>query len=479
MKRLFTSVFLLAVLLLTASSVSAQTSYTDDQGVQYSIADGKATITGYTGSATTITIPATVNGATFVAIGANAFKGNTTLATVNIESDGSNPSDLLSIGESAFEGCTSLTAVNGYLRKLVDIGDKACSGCTSLVTFSNVANKLVFAQAAYSTNIGTPVKVGKEAFKGCKFQYLSNTTSVGELGEGCFEDCTELANNSTSGTTALFTNLRQVPARAFKNCSKLERVGNMSHITSYGDEAFSGCSSLITIGNTANKLFFISKADLGEETLTVGKEAFKGCKFQYVSNATQVSSFGEGAFEDCAMLANDIENIFSFSGATEIPARMFKNCVSLQRVGNVAKVTTIGESAFEGCSAFTAYGNEADIVRFPSGLTAIGASAFTGCDALVEVQVPWETPLTITEDVFSATAYAAATLKVPVGTEDAYAAATGWEKFTNVVTGIRTIENVENTVTNDAWYTVDGKRLQGEPATKGVYIHNNKKVVVK
>ena len=46
-------------------------------------------------------------------------------------------------------------------------------------------------------------------------------------------------------------------------------------------------------------------------------------------------------------------------------------------------------------------------------------------------------------------------------------------------TGIRTIENVENTVTNDAWYTVDGKRLQGEPATKGLYIHNGKKIVIK
>lgn len=46
-------------------------------------------------------------------------------------------------------------------------------------------------------------------------------------------------------------------------------------------------------------------------------------------------------------------------------------------------------------------------------------------------------------------------------------------------TGIRTIDNVENTVDNDAWYTLDGKRLQGEPATKGMYVRGGKKVVVK
>jgi hypothetical protein len=31
---------------------------------------------------------------------------------------------------------------------------------------------------------------------------------------------------------------------------------------------------------------------------------------------------------------------------------------------------------------------------------------------------------------------------------------------------------------NDAWYTIDGRKLQGKPTQKGVYINRNKKRVV-
>ena len=31
----------------------------------------------------------------------------------------------------------------------------------------------------------------------------------------------------------------------------------------------------------------------------------------------------------------------------------------------------------------------------------------------------------------------------------------------------------------DAWYTLDGRRMEGKPSTKGIYINNNKKVIIK
>ena len=31
----------------------------------------------------------------------------------------------------------------------------------------------------------------------------------------------------------------------------------------------------------------------------------------------------------------------------------------------------------------------------------------------------------------------------------------------------------------DAWYTLDGRRLQGKPTASGIYINNGKKVVIK
>jgi len=33
--------------------------------------------------------------------------------------------------------------------------------------------------------------------------------------------------------------------------------------------------------------------------------------------------------------------------------------------------------------------------------------------------------------------------------------------------------------TTDGWYTIDGIKLEGEPTTKGIYIVNGKKVIIK
>jgi uncharacterized repeat protein (TIGR02543 family) len=49
------------------------------------------------------------------------------------------------------------------------------------------------------------------------------------------------------------------------------------------------------------------------------------------------------------------------------------------------------------------------------------------------------------------------------------------------VTGIGTISTKtgEGTIDNGAWYSLDGRRIEGKPSTKGVYINNGNKVVIK
>ena len=37
----------------------------------------------------------------------------------------------------------------------------------------------------------------------------------------------------------------------------------------------------------------------------------------------------------------------------------------------------------------------------------------------------------------------------------------------------------EMTFDSEAWYTLDGVRLSGKPSTKGIYINNGKKIVIK
>ena len=49
----------------------------------------------------------------------------------------------------------------------------------------------------------------------------------------------------------------------------------------------------------------------------------------------------------------------------------------------------------------------------------------------------------------------------------------------NETDGIETITNEHHKTTNGIWYTIDGKRLNGQPTRKGVYIVDGKKMIIK
>ena len=40
------------------------------------------------------------------------------------------------------------------------------------------------------------------------------------------------------------------------------------------------------------------------------------------------------------------------------------------------------------------------------------------------------------------------------------------------------VVNGQGSMANDQWYTIDGRRLEGKPSTKGLYIHNGKKLMI-
>jgi hypothetical protein len=60
-----------------------------------------------------------------------------------------------------------------------------------------------------------------------------------------------------------------------------------------------------------------------------------------------------------------------------------------------------------------------------------------------------------------------------------------WVNFDNFMllmettSGIEAINNTPFTMNQHAWYTLDGRRLQEQPTTKGIYIYNQRKVVVR
>jgi hypothetical protein len=60
-----------------------------------------------------------------------------------------------------------------------------------------------------------------------------------------------------------------------------------------------------------------------------------------------------------------------------------------------------------------------------------------------------------------------------------------WVSFDNfnlqreATTGIEAINREPLTVSQHVWYTIDGRRLNGKPSRRGIYIHNNQKIIVR
>ena len=96
----------------------------------YSVENGEATITGYSGSGGAVVIPSEVNGAPVkVLSGYPPIFGNPNTSVTSITI----PNGVRSIGPSAFSSCTSLTSIT-IPNSVTSIGGYAFSGCTSLTS---------------------------------------------------------------------------------------------------------------------------------------------------------------------------------------------------------------------------------------------------------------------------------------------------------------------------------------------------------
>lgn len=128
---LILSIVMLMGVIPMGMSFAAET----EGGYVYEVADGKATIVGYTGSETNIVIPATLGGYPVVRIGADEasrlmpFHSNETVVSVTI------PDSVECIGYGAFYKCTALeTVIMGDGVKVIEKGVfRDCSKLVSIV----------------------------------------------------------------------------------------------------------------------------------------------------------------------------------------------------------------------------------------------------------------------------------------------------------------------------------------------------------
>lgn len=370
-----------------------------------------------------------------------------------------------------------------------------------------------FSYCSSLTSIAIPngvKEIGSDAFLGCSgLTSIELPSSVTYIGGNVFENCSSLTS------IELPDRLRSINVCAFINCSGLTSITIPDSMTTINISAFRGCSGLktITIGNSVtdigNYAFYDCSnvtdvycyADPATLIWISDDKAFKPDK-ETLCHVSDISEWEEKFAGINVTFVDDLDDFFvedhlryRVLHPTETRALMRKakgrNTVELvgyetEPIGGVDipanvkhdgvdyAVTSIGENAFTNCSGMTS-------VTIPSSVTNIEDGAFDGCTGMTDVYCKADpTQLTWSADAQSfmndkETKFHVEDISAWSSFADANVTFVG--DMEEIETGIESIPN--DSAVNEVYYTLDGRKLDGEPTTPGVYVKDGKKVYVK
>ena len=319
---------------------------TDPSKFEYTISDGKVTITKYIGNDREVVVPDEIDGNPVTSIGYRAFYDCDSLTTIDISDS------VTSIGNGAFMFCSSLTSIN-IPEGVTSIGGSAFEYCSSL------------------TSIKIPDTVTE--IYSYAFSYCDSLTSVtipesvmfrGD--HGAFIDCVNLKTAGPIGSRSNyeFGWTSEIPGLAFEGCSDLVSVDIPNSITSIGGSAFLSCESLTSI-------------NIPEGVTFIGSFAFCGCSsLTSITIPEGVTKIGWNTFGFCSSLTS----VVLPEGVTIIDGVAFQSCESLTSINIPEGVTSIGDRAFNYCNSLTS-------ITIPSSVSSIGEQAFTYCGSLTNIIV--------------------------------------------------------------------------------------------
>ena len=421
-------------------------------------------------------------------IGSTAFGECTDLASVII------PNSVASIGSCAFGGCKSLTNVE-IPSSVMSVQDLTFQDCTSLASVSIPSSV---------------TSIGRQAFEGCSGLssiIVERETPASVINSSSFEgvDKTNCAlyvpfgSKTTYENAAYwneFKNIKESPVLVGTLYYHLNISDKTAIVDKIADENYSGPLTIPESIDYAGNTYIVTE---------IGEGAFSGCVgLTSVTIPGNVTSIGESAFSECTSLASmripdsvTYIGVYAFvntewynnqpdglvyggkvayrykgempegttiairNGTASIAPWAFAGYENLISVTIPNSVITIGNSAFHWCSGLTSLtipnsvtsiGKEAFdqsgliSVTIGSGVTSIGWNAFLECTNLLSVTVRSETPASL-DSSFDGVDLSNCILYVPKGSKSAYANASGWGMFRNIIeyepdTDISALDNV-------------------------------------
>ena len=255
---------------------------------------------------------------------------------------------------------------------------------------------------------------------------------------------------------------------AFYGCKGLKSATIGSGATSIGRLAFNLCNGLEEITVSPENPAYCSEDDVlfdKDKTTLIKYPDAKTGNYVVPNCVTRIE---ELAFFDCVGLTG----ITVPEGLISIGPSVFAHCIGLKEVVIPNSVTSIGDTAFTVCSELTT-------ITIGSGVTTIGIMAFVSCSALTTIYNYATTPQEVDDKTFFNIA-PVCTLYVPAESVELYKAAPIWKNFNvQAITGTGINHTPSVSKGEEAWYTLDGRKLDGKPTKKGLYINNGIMVVIK
>ena len=422
---------------------------------------------GYCSALTSIEIPASVT-----TIGEEAFN-NTALTSIEI------PASVTSIGNGAFIDCEKLTSIT------VAEGNANYSNDTNGALFNKEKTTLIkYPEGNDADSYKIPASVtsiGEKAFKGCgDLETVTLPDNVTSIGNEAFKDCGGLQSIEIPAKVTSIGN------SAFQACGSLTTVNILANVTSIGDNAFMECSNLQSIEIHANvtsigNYAFNVCSSLASVTLnnnpTIGEEAFF-----YNTTVTMNLAAAEVEGAHWTTFYNNYGN-FQADENTEV----YKGAVS----GSELVLTAISDKIVNAGNA---------VILKSTGNPVMTLKADNSTGDYSDNELKGLSVRTLASDV--KTNYSANSLYVMGNKSNKF----GFHKYTGTympankaflalgsgssaplrmvidddeeTTGIASMaDGIDNM--SDEWYTLDGRKLNGKPTTKGLYIVKGKKVMIK
>ena len=393
------------------------------------IPEGVTEIGAFSGctSLASITIPESVT-----SIRMFAFEDCSSLTSINI------PENVTGIGQYAFSGCSSLTSIS-IPKSVTKIGNNAFDGCTSLrEVIIKDGNEVLSLEESYLSNeqglfYDCPLESvywGRDLdYSYSPFRYLRTLISVTvgdkvtSIGEGFFYGCSGLSS------ITILEGVTEIGQAAFYDCSNLTSITIPKSVTEIGGNAFDDCISL-------KEIVF----EDGGDTLNLG-----------YNKRGNIRIGGEGLFYDCPLEKVHVGRNLSYEASRSYGYSPFYGKTTLDSLTVGTDVTEIGDYAFSGCTGITS------IISCATTPPACASTSFVGVDTSIPVTVP-------------------------EGSVADYQTAEVWKDFTNFVgadlSGIDTVDNSQFIIHNSQFiYDLSGRRVTHP--TKGIYIVNGRKVVIR